>query len=101
MTGTDDDGAQTKTGHGNHPTGELVRQVMAELIAQQQAKVTACAARIDPRLTADDLLQPHDFPALARDPAFNYEDGVLAGLRSAGAALRAAFARGSWITERP
>ena len=68
-------------------------QVMAELIAQQQAKVAAYAARIDPRLTADDLLQPHDVPALARDPAFNYEDGVLAGLRSADAALRAALAR--------
>lgn len=73
------------------PTGKLVMQVMDELIAQQRAKVAAWAARIDPRLTADDLLQPHDFPALARDPAFNYEDGLLAGLRSAEAALRAAL----------
>jgi hypothetical protein len=78
--------------HGSQATAELVMQVMAELIAQQRAKVAACAARIDPRLTADDLLQPHDFPALARDPAFNYEDGLLAGLRSAEAALRAALA---------
>jgi hypothetical protein len=66
-------------------------RVVAELIVQQAAKVNACAARIDPRLTADDLLQPHDFPALARDPTFNYEDGVLAGMRSAEAALRAAL----------
>ncbi len=64
-------------------------RVLAELIALQETKVRACAARIDPRLTPDDLLQPHDFPALARDPGFNYEDGVLAGLRSAAAALRA------------
>jgi hypothetical protein len=68
-----------------------VERVLAELIAQQESKLRAYAARIDSRLTADDLLQPHDFPALARDPGFNYEDGVLAGLRSAAAALRAAF----------
>jgi len=66
-----------------------MQRVLAELIVQQAAKVREVAARIDPRLTADDLLQPHDFPALARDPGFNYEDGVLAGLRAADAALRA------------
>jgi len=68
-------------------------RVLSELIAQQEQKLRAYAARIDPRLTPDDLLQPHDFPALARDPGFNYEDGVLAGLRSAAAALRAAGGR--------
>jgi len=68
-----------------------VLPVLADLIAQQEKRVAACAARIDPRLTADDLLQPHDFPMLAGDAAFNYEDGVLAGLRSAEAALRAAL----------
>ena len=66
-----------------------VLTVMAELIAQQEAKLLACASRINPRLTADDVLQPHDFPELARDPGFNYEDGVLTGLKSADAALRA------------
>jgi hypothetical protein len=83
--------------HNNHSTGELVMQVMEALITQQQGKVVACAAGIDPRLTADDLLQPHDFPALGRDPAFNYEDGLLAGLRSARAALRAALARAAVV----
>jgi hypothetical protein len=68
--------------------------ILAVLIAQQEAKLRAFAARINSRLTADDLLQPHDFPELARDPGFNYEDGVLAGLRSAGAAIRAARSRG-------
>jgi len=68
-------------------------RVLAELIAQQESKLRDYAARIDPRLTPDDLLQPHDFPALARDAGFNYEDGILAGLRSAAAALRAASAR--------
>ncbi len=66
-----------------------IERVLAELIAQQEAKVRRCAASINPRLTPDDLLQPHDFPELSRDPSFNYEDGLLAGLRSATAALRA------------
>ena len=67
---------------------QIVMQIMEELIAQQEAKLQRSAARINPRLTADDLLQPHDFPELARDPGFNYEDGILAGLRGALAALR-------------
>lgn len=71
----------------------VVVETLAELVAQQEAKVAACAAAIDPRLTGDDLLQPHDFPRLAGDPRFNYEDGILAGLRSAEAALRAALVR--------
>jgi hypothetical protein len=66
-----------------------IEHVLAELIAQQETKLRRCAESINSRLTADDLLQPHDFPELARDPMFNYEDGVLAGLRSADAALRA------------
>ena len=68
--------------------------ILATLITQQETKLRAFAARINPRLTADDLLQPHDFPELARDPGFNYEDGMLAGLRSAEAAIRAARSRG-------
>jgi hypothetical protein len=71
----------------------LVVATLVELVAQQEAKVLACAAAIDPRLTPDDLLQPHDFPQVAGDARFNYEDGILAGLRSAEAALRAALAR--------
>jgi len=70
-----------------------IEQVLAELVAQQEVKLRAYASRVDPALTSDDLLQPHDFPALARDAGFNYEDGVLAGLRSALAAIRAAVRR--------
>ena len=60
-----------------------------ELIAQQHKKVAAEARRRDPKLTDDDIEQPHDFPALAEDPAWQYEDGVLAGYRSAHMAVRA------------
>ncbi len=62
---------------------------LGEAIAQQRAKVLALARRINPRLTGDDVLSPADFPELAGSPAFNFEDGVLAGLISAQAILRA------------
>ena len=63
-------------------------KALEEAVAQQRAKVLALARRINPRLTADDVLSPADFPELADDPAFNFEDGVLAGLLSAKAILR-------------
>ena len=60
-----------------------------ELIAQQRGKVLAEARRRNPVLTDDDIEQPHDFPALANDPAWQYEDGILAGYRAAHMAVRA------------
>jgi len=59
-----------------------------ELIEAQRGKLLALARRIDPSLVADDLLQPHDHARLASHPAYQFEDGLLAGLLSA----RAAFA---------
>ena len=59
-----------------------------EMIEQQRSKVLAIARALNPRLTADDVMSPDDFPELA-DPKFAYEDGLLAGLISAQIALRA------------
>jgi hypothetical protein len=59
-----------------------------EMIDAQRAKLIALARRIDPSLTADDLLQPHDHARLAAHPSYQFEDGLLAGILSA----RAAFA---------
>jgi len=64
--------------------------VLAEMIAQQDAKVLALARRIVPHVKPDDVRNPHDFPALVASADFNYEDGILAGLRAAEMALRAA-----------
>ena len=66
-----------------------VEALMEEMVAQQRGRLVALARRIDPVLSADDLLSPYDFPAIAQDPRFNFEDGVLAGLISARTALRA------------
>ncbi len=68
-----------------NPTPE---ELLEELIAQQRKKLLALANRINPRLTADDIAQPHDWPELASDAQFQYEDGILAGLLAAQVALR-------------
>jgi hypothetical protein len=71
-------------------TTESAERVLTEMVAAQEAKVLALARRLVPHLTAEDLLNPHDFVPLVESALFNYEDGVLAGLRAAGAAIRAA-----------
>jgi hypothetical protein len=65
-----------------------LERTLSELIEYQQARVLACARRFSPSVIPDDLLQPNDFPLLEHNPEFRYEEGVLAGLRSALAALR-------------
>lgn len=63
--------------------------LIEELIDQQQKKLLACAERVVPRITTDDLLQPNDFPELEHHPHFRYEEGILEGLLSARMAIRA------------
>jgi len=46
------------------------------------------ARRLRPGLTLEDVANPHDFPELA-DPDWQYEDGLLAGVQSVLAAVRA------------
>ena len=69
---------------------ETIAQLLAEMIAAQEAKRFALARRLVPLLTAEDVLNPHDFPALLESAEFNYEDGILTGLRAVDMALRAA-----------
>jgi len=66
-----------------------IDRLMLELIAQQERKVLELARRIHPGLTAEDIRNPHDFPDLIAVPEWNFEDGILAGIRSAHMALRA------------
>jgi hypothetical protein len=67
---------------------EAIEALWEELISAQRDRMLALARRIDPTLSADDLLQPHDHPKLDAHPRYQFEDGMLAGLLSA----RAAFA---------
>lgn len=71
------------------PPLDVIVSLLEAMAAQQRQKVLEAARRVVPHLTPDDLLNPHDFPALQSAPEFHYEDGILAGLLSAQAALRA------------
>ncbi len=71
----------------------VLDRLLAEMIAQQEGKLLRLARRSVPDLTPEDARNPHDFPQLGRDPVFNYEDGILAGLRSAHMAVRAELRR--------
>ena len=54
----------------------------------QRKKVLELARRLRPGLTLEDIQNPHDFPELA-DPDWQYADGVLTGIESVRAAIRA------------
>jgi hypothetical protein len=64
-------------------------KLILDLIDDQQKKVLACARRVIPGVTTDDILQPNDFPELENHPHFRYEEGILAGMLTILAALRA------------
>ncbi len=67
----------------------MIDRLLLALIEQQERKVLELGRRIHPGLTAEDIRNPHDFPALMGSAEWNFEDGILAGLRSAHMALRA------------
>ena len=67
----------------------LIDRLMLEMIGQQEAKVLALARAIHPGLTAEDIRNPNDFPDLMTSGEWNFEDGILSGLKSAHIALRA------------
>ncbi len=78
----------------NEAMDEIFRGVdglLEKMIEQQRDQVMKVAQRFMPRVTTDDVLQPHDFPVLERAPMFQFEDGTLSGLLKAQMALRAYF----------
>jgi hypothetical protein len=68
---------------------DAVERLLADMVAQQERKVFGLARRIVPHVTLEDLRNPHDFAPLMESGEFNYEDGILAGLRAAAMAIRA------------
>lgn len=86
---------------GDHPVRDasaddwlrILDALLTQMVEQQERKLLQLARQIVPDLTSEDLRNPQDFVGLARDPAFNYEDGVLAGLRAAHIAVRAELKR--------
>jgi len=74
--------------------------LLERMIEQQRAKVLKLAREALPHLSAEDILNPFDFPELKAHPTFDYEDGVLAGLISAQIALRAELRGLSELADR-
>lgn len=71
----------------------VLDDVLERLIEHQRRRVLTLAQELNPRLTSDDVLQPHDCPELRESAAWNYEDGVLAGMMAAQIAARAELRR--------
>ena len=67
----------------------FIDRLMLEMIEQQENKVLEMARQIHPGLTTEDIRNPHDFPDLIQNGIWNFEDGILSGLKSAHMALRA------------
>jgi hypothetical protein len=72
----------------NATTWETVEELLAELEELQRGKVIDLARRLRPGLTLEDVRNPHDFPELD-DPDWQHADGVLVGIQSVIAAVRA------------
>jgi hypothetical protein len=67
----------------------LCEHLFSTMIHQQREKVLRLAREAVPRLSPEDVLNPHDFPQLHEHPTFEFEDGILAGLIASHVALRA------------
>lgn len=70
---------------------EAIEALVAAMEEHQRSKVFELARRLKPGLTLEDMRNPHDFPELA-DPDWHYEDGIMTGIQSVLAAVRAARA---------
>jgi hypothetical protein len=71
------------------PALQTIDRLMLQLIEQQERKVLDLGQLIHPGLTPEDIRNPQDFPDLVESFQWNFEDGILAGLKSAHMALRA------------
>ncbi|HEY4016169.1 MAG TPA: NUDIX hydrolase [Polyangiaceae bacterium] len=65
-----------------------MEQLVVALEELQRQRVLELARRLRPGVTFEDMRNPHDFPELG-DPDWQYEDGVLAGIQTVLAAVRA------------
>jgi 8-oxo-dGTP pyrophosphatase MutT (NUDIX family) len=69
-------------------SADELERLVTDLEGLQRRKVLDLARRLRPRVTLEDVANPHDFPELG-DPDWKYEDGMLAGIQTVLAAVRA------------
>lgn len=68
-----------------------IESLIEEIVEGQREKVLRCGRHFIPTLTSEDVLQPNDYPELEFNPHFRYEEGVLEGVQTVRAALKALF----------
>ena len=80
----------------NTPTDvwDEVERMLQSMIDLQETKVLALARRLKPGVTAEDVRNAHDHRELD-DADLQFEDGTLAGILAALAAVRARRREGS------
>lgn len=80
----------------NTPTDvwDEVERMLQSMIDLQESKVLALARRLKPGVTAEDVRNAHDHRELD-DADLQFEDGTLAGILAAQAAVRARRRGGS------
>jgi len=80
----------------NTPTDvwDEVERMLQSMIDLQETKVLALARRLKPGVTAEDVRNAHDHRELD-DADLQFEDGTLAGILAAQAAVRARRRGGS------
>lgn len=62
---------------------KTMEDIFDGMAAAQRARLLSLGREIIPYLTADDIMQPNDFPQLEAHPEFRYEEGVLEGILTA------------------
>ena len=60
-----------------------MEELFDEMVVAQKKRLLELAVAILPNVTADDIMQPNDFPELEGHPEFRYEEGVLEGVLTA------------------
>jgi ADP-ribose pyrophosphatase len=81
-------GALEKYCRTRRPPWSDIEALVGDMEVQQRRKVLDLARRLLPGVTLEDIANPHDFPMLG-DLDWQYEDGMLAGILSVLAAVRA------------
>jgi hypothetical protein len=68
---------------------DLIERELNALHKQQSDRAGNLARRIVPALTAEDVLNPDDYPQLLADSEFMFEHGAASGVMAAKIAIRA------------
>lgn len=73
----------------DEPCWTEIERLLKELVQYHQEQLLKSGRRLIPKLTAEDILQPNDYPELEFNPHFRYEEGMLCGIQTVQMALQA------------